>query len=75
MSFRDDWPRMQDGTDFDRRQLLTLVRNGSSPFQDVWDVNLLIQEIEENLGTTVIDIPVVYYGSNNYVSSFNPIPY
>ena len=67
MSFRDDWPKMPEGNDFDSRQLLTLVRSGNSPFQGVWDVNLLIQEIEENLDTQVVDIPIVYNGSNNYV--------
>ncbi|KAJ4307449.1 hypothetical protein N0V84_012723 [Fusarium piperis] len=66
MSFRDDWPKMPDGTDFNGQQLLALVRNGASPFRQAWDVNLLIREIEENLGTQVIDIPFVYSGSNNY---------
>jgi hypothetical protein len=64
----DEWPEMPDGIDFDGKQLLTLVRDGNSPFHGVWDVNLLIQEIEKNLDTQVIDIPQVYYGSNNYVS-------
>lgn len=58
----------QDGTDFDGKNLLTLVRNGNSPFVGAWDVNLLIQEIEENLTTQVIDISVVSNGSNYYVS-------
>lgn len=31
------------------QHLLALVRAGKSPFHDEWDVNLLIQEIEENL--------------------------
>ncbi|KFY95009.1 hypothetical protein V498_03581 [Pseudogymnoascus sp. VKM F-4517 (FW-2822)] len=66
MGFRDDWPQMPDGSDFDGKQLLTLVRGGNSPFHGVWDVNLLIQEIEENLDTQVVDIPQVYNGSNNY---------
>ncbi|KAI0103754.1 3-hydroxybutyryl-CoA dehydratase [Nemania sp. FL0031] len=66
MSFRDDWPKMPDASDFDGKQLFALVRSGNSPFHGVWDVNLLIREIEENLGAQVIDIPVVYKGSNNY---------
>lgn len=49
-------------------KLLSLVRGGNSPFHGVWDVNLLIQEIEENLDTQVVNIPQVYNGSNNYVS-------
>lgn len=68
MSFRDHWPKMPDGRDFDGQHLLALVRGGNSPFHDKWDVNLLIQEIEENLGAQVIDIPCVSTGSNNYVS-------
>ncbi|KAL7949658.1 3-hydroxybutyryl-CoA dehydratase [Trichoderma barbatum] len=64
--FRDDWPKMADGTDYDRKQLLDLVRNGKSPFSDVWDVNQLIQEIEEHPDTTVVDIPHVYDGANCY---------
>lgn len=66
MAFRDDWPKMQNGIDFDGKQLLTLVRSGNSPFHGVWDVNLLIREIEENLDTQVVDIPIIYKGSNNY---------
>lgn len=68
MYFRDDWPKMPDGHDFDGRHLLTLVRRGHSPFHDKWDVNLLIQEIEEHLLATVIEIPCISSGSNNYVS-------
>lgn len=70
LSWRDDWPAMPDGSDFDGEDLLTLVRGGNSPFDGVWDVNLLIQEIEENLGSQVIDILTVNKGSNNYVSFF-----
>ncbi|KAL7939754.1 3-hydroxybutyryl-CoA dehydratase [Trichoderma chlorosporum] len=62
----DDWPKMPDGTDYDRKQLLDLVHNGKSPFSDVWDVNQLIQEIEEHLGTKIVDIPFVYDGANSY---------
>ena len=68
MSVRDDWPKMPDGSDFDGKQLLTLLRSGNSPMRPVWDVNLLIREIEENLRIKVIDIPFVSKGSNNYVS-------
>jgi hypothetical protein len=60
---------MPDGNDFDGKQLLTLVRSGNSPFHGLWDVNLLIREIEKNLDAYVIDIPVISKGSNNYVSS------
>lgn len=69
MYLEDDWPKMPDGTDFDGKQLLCLIRSGKSPF--AWDVNLLVREIEEKLGTEVVDIPFMYSGSNNYVSSPN----
>jgi hypothetical protein len=59
---------MPDDSDFDGKQLLALVRSGNSPFHGVWDVNLLIREIEENLRAKVIDIPAIFKGSNNYVS-------
>lgn len=65
----DDWPKMPDDSDFDGKRLLSLVQGGNSPFHKIWDVLLLIREIEENLSTQVIDIPVVSSGSNNFVSS------
>ncbi|KAI0863364.1 3-hydroxybutyryl-CoA dehydratase [Xylaria cubensis] len=57
---------MPNGLDFDGQHLLTLLRSGSSPFHDKWDVNLLIREIEENLCAQVVDYPSVSKGSNNY---------
>lgn len=75
MSFRDDWPKMPDGRDFDGHQLLTLVRNGHSPFHERWDVNLFLQKIEESLCAQVIDIPRVSNGSNNYVSYARRAPF
>ena len=66
--FGDDWPKMPDGSEFDGTKLSDLVLSGSSPFQGIWDVNLLIREVEDNLGAQVIDIPFVSSGSNNYVS-------
>lgn len=62
----DDWPQMPDSSDFDGEHLLTLVRSGNSPFHGIWDVNLLIREIEDSLATQVIDIPLLSKGSNNY---------
>ncbi|XDG01790.1 hypothetical protein ABKA04_001405 [Annulohypoxylon sp. FPYF3050] len=57
---------MPDGRSFNGQHLLTLTRNGNSPFHDKWDVNLLIHEIEENFHAQVLDIPYVSKGSNNY---------
>lgn len=68
MPSRDDWPKMPDGYDFDGRHLLTLVRYGSSPFDNEWDVNLLIQEMEDKFLALVVDIPQVSKGYNHYVS-------
>ncbi|TQS33396.1 hypothetical protein Golomagni_06261, partial [Golovinomyces magnicellulatus] len=66
MSYQDDWPTLEDGTDFDGRDTLTLALKGESPFGKEWDVVLLVKEIEQNLQAKVIDIPLVYHGSNNY---------
>jgi hypothetical protein len=74
MGWRDEWPSMSDGNQYDGKQLLDLVRNGNSPFHEVWAVRLLILEIEENLNAQVTDIPIVNKGSNNYVSSCLYIP-
>jgi hypothetical protein len=60
---------MPDGNNFNGKQLLTLVRSGNSPFHGLWDINLLIREIKENLDTHIINIPVISKGSNNYISS------
>lgn len=69
MTWRDQWPSGPDGSEYDGKKLMDLVRNDSSPFHSALDVKLLIQEIEENLHTQVTDIPIVDKGSNNYVSS------
>ncbi len=68
MPWRDDWPSLPNGTKYDGKNLLKLVRGGEDPFRPTWGVELLIQEIEQKLKTRVIDIPVVDKGSNNYVS-------
>ncbi|KAL8392575.1 hypothetical protein RB595_002677 [Gaeumannomyces hyphopodioides] len=66
MYLLDPWPKLPDGTNFDGKQLFSLLRGGKSPFDGAWDVNLLIREIEESLGAEMTDIPFVYNGSNNY---------
>ncbi|RDW86613.1 uncharacterized protein DSM5745_03255 [Aspergillus mulundensis] len=66
MGWRDDWPSMPDGSEYNGMQLLPLVRAGKSPFQGVWDVNLPIREIEEHTNTKITDIATVRKGSNNY---------
>lgn len=63
----DPWPTMADGSKYDGKQLITLVREGKSPFQGAWDVNLLIREIEEKLDAKIVDIPMLYNGANYYV--------
>ncbi|KAK3679992.1 hypothetical protein LTR78_000369 [Recurvomyces mirabilis] len=57
---------MPDGSKFDDLGLLALVRSCNSPFKQDWDVEQLIAEVEQNLGTTVVDIPMLYNGSNDY---------
>ncbi|KAH6968941.1 hypothetical protein DER45DRAFT_589472 [Fusarium avenaceum] len=61
----DCWPKMPNGKDFDGSDLLNLVRKGSSPFKDNWNVNELLQEIEAHMHAKVVDIPHVSSGSNN----------
>lgn len=51
-----------------------MIRDGNSPFDGVWDVRLLIQEIEEKLNAKVIDIPVVDKSSNSYVGLYRYAP-
>ncbi len=75
MYMRDEWPSTPNGDAYDGRHLLDLVRNGQSPFDGVWDLKLLIREIEENLHTEATDIPTVDKGSNNYVSIYCTICY
>ena len=67
--WRDESPKHADGTAFDGQHLMTLMHNGASPFENLWDVNLLLQEIETRLGAKVVDIPMSSQGSNNYVRS------
>ncbi len=65
--YADDWPIMLDGTSFSGRDLLALIASGNSPFARYFDVTLLIREIEGKLGVTILDVPFVSRGSNNYV--------
>lgn len=69
MGFRDEWPSGPDGNQYDGKQLMHLVQIDESPFRGVWDVKLLIKEIEEKLNTQVTNIPMIETGANNYVNS------
>ena len=66
--FHDKWPWMPDGSAWDGTDLLSLARGDQRPFANRWDVNLLFQELEERLGSKVVDVPAVDKGSNKYVS-------
>lgn len=74
MAWRDEWPLGPDGKEYDGKRLMDMVHNNSSPFRACWDVQLLIQEVEEKLRTEVTDIPMVHKGSNNYVSVYTFSP-
>ena len=65
--FCDKWPTLPDGQPYDGRELLALVWNGKNPFENA-GMSLVIKEIEDALGSTVVDIPIVTKGSNNLVS-------
>lgn len=69
MYWRDEWPTTLDGSGpWDGKHLFqVLLQTGKSPFDAVWDVRLLIREVEEKLDVKVTDIPVVEEGANNYV--------
>lgn len=58
---------MPDATNWDGKNLLNLLRDGDSPFSRIWDVNLLLEEVEAHLHGQVVDIPCVHTGANNYV--------
>lgn len=56
-------------TNFQGKDLVGLIRCGTSPYDGTWDAHLLLRDIEENLGTEVVNIPCVYTGRKNYVGS------
>jgi len=65
---RDDWPESPDGSTWDGKNLLQLLQVGKSPFAKDWDVQVLVDELEQRLKTEITDIAAVDKGSNNYVS-------
>lgn len=67
MYILDESPKLPDGSRFDGKDLLQLLRSGKSPFHGAWDVNVLKEEVEHNLHAQVIDMPFVSMGSNYYV--------
>lgn len=66
---KDDWPQQPKDShkEYDGNHLWDLMKAGASPFKDDWDVGVLVKEIEEQLGASVIDIPHVSCGCNNMV--------
>jgi hypothetical protein len=64
----DAWPKSSNGDDWDGTGFLPLVHDGNNPFGAAWDAAELIKEVEVNLDTSVIDIPLVSFGANHYVS-------
>jgi hypothetical protein len=73
MYYIDEWPLLPNGEEYNGKRFLDLVRNGPSPFRDTFDVEEVIAETEKALGTTIVDIPIVDKGSNNYVRSYHHI--
>lgn len=63
----DDWPLMPDGTEWNGKDLLGLSCDGSSPFGNIWDVRILLGEVEIQVQAREVDVPRVYAGANNYV--------
>ncbi|KAJ6446730.1 monooxygenase [Purpureocillium lavendulum] len=62
----DAWPQSADGTDWDGKGLLELVRRDQSPFGSALSVPALIAEIERVLRSRVVDIPAVAFGAHNF---------
>ncbi|KAG6362093.1 hypothetical protein INS49_010322 [Diaporthe citri] len=62
----DDRPLMPHGTEWNGKDLLGLVRDDSSPFANIWDVRILLEEVETQVQAQVVDIPEVHAGANNY---------
>lgn len=66
----DEWPiQMPDGTEYNGQDLLAFVRAQKSPMAPGWDVNTLMNELHQLLGSPILDIPQVTAGSNHYVST------
>ncbi|KIK61131.1 hypothetical protein GYMLUDRAFT_73533 [Collybiopsis luxurians FD-317 M1] len=65
--YKDNWPRNADNNlEWDGKDLWILHAKGLSPFRNDWDLSLLICEVEENLKTSIVDIPYIGKGSNSY---------
>lgn len=65
MSWWDDWPADFDGTGL----FQSLEREDPPIFR--FDVRNILEEVEEHLGSKVVDIPKVGKGSNYFVSFSN----
>lgn len=58
---------MAEGTEGITKALFGLMRDSSSPSGNIWDVRLLLEEVETQVQARVVDIPQVLIGENNYV--------
>lgn len=63
----DDWPKGQDGSDWDGKNLFGLLHDGDNPFKKTFNVRSLLDEVEQRVQAQPVDIPCVHSGSNNYV--------
>ncbi|UNI13915.1 hypothetical protein JDV02_000610 [Purpureocillium takamizusanense] len=62
----DPWPTSADGNEWDGKGLLDLVQRGESPFRKSLDIRALIVEIEQSLKSSVLDIPMAYFGAHHF---------
>ncbi|KAI6783965.1 uncharacterized protein J7T54_001841 [Emericellopsis cladophorae] len=62
----DPWPTLVDGQHWDGTGLLTRVHQQQSPFGSHFNVKALIHEIEQALGATIEDVPLVTHGANHF---------
>jgi len=73
MYYRDDWPRKADGNEYGDDELVTLLRSGSNPFKEQWDVQQMTNEVEQHVNTRVVGIQHVTKGANAYVGRASSI--
>lgn len=61
-----DFPRSPDGTKWNGKDLSKLISTGNDPFRKILDIKYLIEEVENDIGSQVVDIPKVSAGAHNY---------
>lgn len=69
----DEWPKLDDGTEWDGTGLLSLLRADHDPFGGLMDVPAFLREIESSINIEIADVPVVSYGANHFVRNISSL--